>query len=92
VVGVSVVGIELLFIWMLGPGLPQWSLFTYLIVAFLIGLAYIGGEIMFSPIRRLLVDRDKIADPLWKRSLRLLALLSIVGVLVLVGVLLKERG
>ena len=90
VIGVSVGGVEVIFRLFAGPGLPRWSLVTYIGAAFALGLSYILAEILWHPVGRILVDRDRVTDPLWKRSLRLFAILMIVGA-VASGVALAEQ-
>jgi len=74
-----------------GRGFPQWSILTYIGVAFALGLACLLAETLWYPIGRVLVDPDKVTDPLWKRSLRLMALLAIIGAVV-AGATLAERS
>ena len=75
-----------------GRGLPRWSLTSYIVAVFVIGCAYIVGEVVFRPIGKILVDDDKVTDPLWKRLLRLLAILASVMVFGLVFVLAVEMA
>jgi MFS family permease len=81
VMGVSVGGGELIVRFLVGRGFPRWSLLTYIGAAFALGLGYVLAEVIWHPVGRILVDRDKVTDPLWKRSLRLLAILTVVGAL-----------
>jgi hypothetical protein len=60
--------------------------------AFVIGLGYILAEVLLHPVGRILVDRDKVTDPLWKRSLRVLAILMVVGALAAGVVLADQQG
>jgi hypothetical protein len=55
-------------------------------------IAYILGEVLWHPIGRVLVDGDKVTDPLWKRSMRLLAVLTILGVVIAGGLLAEQYG
>jgi hypothetical protein len=75
-----------------GKGLPKWSLLTYVGVAFALGVCYLLAEAIFSPINRLLIEPDKVTDPLWKRSLRLAAVLGIVGAVTAGGIYAQHRG
>ncbi len=75
-----------------GKGLPKWSLLTYVGAAFALGFCYLLAEAIFSPISRILIDSDKVTDPLWKRSLRLAAVLGIVGAVVAGGIYAEHRG
>jgi len=92
VIGVSLGGVELIFRLLAGRGLPRWSLLTYIGAAFVLGLGYILAEGLWHPVGRILVDRDKVTDPLWQRSLRLLAILTVVGALAAGVVLAEQRG
>jgi len=92
VIGVSLGGVELIFRLLAGRGLPRWSLLTYIGAAFALGLGYILAEVLWHPVGRILVDRDKVSDPLWQRSLRLLAILTVVGALAAGVVLAEQRG
>lgn len=92
VIGAVVLLLELLLRLVQGQGLPKWSATTYLSAAFGLGVAYLVAEILWGPIGRVLVDQDKVSDPLWKRSLRLLVLIGIVGMFVAAGIILTERG
>jgi len=56
-----------------GRGFPKWSPLTYVGVTFALGFAYLLAEALWYPIGKILIDPDKVTDPLWKRSLRLLA-------------------
>jgi hypothetical protein len=75
-----------------GRGLPRWSILAYIGVAFALGLAYFLAEALWYPIGRVLVDPDKITDPLWKRSLRLVTLLAIIGAVMAGGILAEKSG
>ncbi len=92
VIGVSVGGVELIFRLLAGRGLPRWSLLTYIGAAFALGLGYALAEVLWHPVGRILVDSDKVTDPLWKRSLRLLAILTVVGALASGVVLAEQHG
>ena len=83
VLGVLIGIFELGFSTVLGYRLPSWSAAQYLGAAFLIGLVYFVGEIIWHPIGRVLVDADKATDPLWKRLLRAL-ILVVIGMLPIV--------
>src|ERR1700730_14078280 len=58
-------------------GLQRWSALKYAGVAFALGVCFLVAAAVFYPIGQILIDPDKVTDPLWKRSLRLLALLMI---------------
>jgi len=75
-----------------GKGLPKWSLLTYVGVAFMLGFCYLLAEAIFSPISRVLIEADKVTDPLWKRFLRLAAVLGIVAAVVAGGIYAENRG
>ena len=92
VIGASWVGFDLVSRLLAGRGLPRWSLIMYIAAAFALGCAYIVGEVLWRPIARVLVDPDKVTDPLWRRSLRLLALLTILAVVIAGGVLAEQHG
>jgi len=64
----------------------------YVGVAFALGIAYILAEALWYPIGRVLIDPDKVTDPLWKRSLRLVAFLAIIGVVLAGGILAEKTG
>src|SRR5215510_8320677 len=66
-----------------GKGLPKWSFVTYIGAAFALGLL---AEAVFYPIGKVLIEPDRVTDPLWKRSLRLAALLAIVGAVMAGGI------
>ncbi len=71
---------------------PRWSILTYIGVAFALGLAYLLAEALWYPLGRVLIDPDKVSDPLWKRSLRLVVFLAIIGVVLAAGVLAEKSG
>jgi len=75
-----------------GRGFPRWSILTYIGVAFGLGLAYLLAEALWYPFGRVLIDPDKVTDPLWKTSLRLVALLAIIGVVLAASVLAEKSG
>ena len=75
-----------------GRGLPKWSLLTYIGVAFALGLFYLLAEAVWYPIGKVLIESDKVTDPLWKRSFRLAAVLAIVGAVVACGIYAESRG
>jgi hypothetical protein len=75
-----------------GKELPRWSLLTYVGVAFALGFCYLLAEAVFYPISKALIEPDKVTDPLWKRSLRLAAILGIVGAVVAGGIYAENRG
>ena len=58
------------------------------------GLGLLGmmvGELAFHPIQRLVVDPDKTSDPLWKRFLRAIVLLSFGCAVLILGVYLNGK-
>ena len=75
-----------------GQGFPRWSALKYAGVAFALGVGYLVAAAVFYPIGRILINPDKVTDPLWKRSLRLLALLMIFGAVIVGGAVLENRG
>ena len=75
-----------------GKGLPKWSLLTYIGVAFALGLFFLLAEAVWYPIGTVLIEPDKVTDPLWKRSLRLAAMLALVGAVVACGIYAENRG
>lgn len=91
-IGAAILLLELLLRLTQGVGLPEWSMIVYLSVAFGLGITYLLAEVLWAPIGRALIDGDKATDPLWKRSLRLLALIGIICMFIVAGAVLKERG
>jgi len=75
-----------------GKGLPKWSFVTYIGAAFALGLLYLLAEAVFYPIGKVLIEPDRVTDPLWKRSLRLAALLAIVGAVMAGGIYAENKG
>jgi uncharacterized membrane protein YvlD (DUF360 family) len=75
-----------------GKGLPKWSLLTYIGLIFALGLFYLLAEAVLYPIGKVLIEPDRVADPLWKRSLRLVALLAIVSLVMAGGIYAENRG
>ena len=75
-----------------GKGLPKWSLLTYIGVAFALGLFYLLAEAVWYPIGKVLIEPDRVTDRLWKRSLRLVALLAIVSLAIAGGIYAENRG
>jgi hypothetical protein len=75
-----------------GKGLPKWSLLAYIGLAFALGLLYLLAEAVWHPIGKVLIEPDSVTDPLWKRSLRLAALLAIVGAVMAGGIYAENRG
>ena len=75
-----------------GRGFPKWSPLTYVGVTFALGFAYLLAEALWYPIGKILIDPDKVTDPLWKRSLRLLAFLAIIGAVLAGGILAERSG
>jgi len=92
VIGAAGGDFELVLRLLQGKGLPRWSFLTYIGAAFALGLFYLLAEAVWYPIGKVLIDPDKVTDPLWKRSLRLAALLAIVGAVMAGGLYAEHRG
>jgi cation transporter-like permease len=75
-----------------GKGLPKSSLLTYIGVAFALGLLYLLAEAVWYPIGKVLIEPDRVTDPLWKRFLRLVALLAIVSLVMAGGIYAENKG
>ncbi len=92
--GLSIAIVELPFRWMLEDKLPSWTLAQYVGVIFGTGLVYVIGEIFWHPVGRILVDADKVTDPLWKRGLRALILVvfGMIPILVYIVWELSQAG
>jgi hypothetical protein len=84
--------IELAFDIGFGGAVPRWSPVTFIGAAFALGFAYLVGEVLWNPIGRILVDADKLTDPLWKRFFRVLLILAIFGAAIAGGTLAEQRG
>jgi antitoxin HicB len=70
------------FVFAIGVSIGGVEFFAHVYrAAFALGAGCILAEVLWHPVGKILVDRDKVTDPLWERSLRLLAILTIVGVL-----------
>jgi hypothetical protein len=75
-----------------GKGLPKWSFVTYIGAAFALGVVYLLAEAVWYPIGKVLIEPDRVTDPLWKRSLRLAFVLAIVGAVMAGGIYAGDRG
>jgi len=75
-----------------GKGVPKWSLLTYIGVAFALGLLCLLAEAVWYPIGKVLIEPDRVTDPLWKRSLRLVILLAIVSLVMAGGIYAENKG
>lgn len=53
---------------------------------------YVLAEAVWYPIGKVLIEPDRVTDPLWKRSLRLVAVLAIVGAVMAGGIYAEKRG
>jgi hypothetical protein len=91
-IGAVIGGVELVFRLLAGHGLPRWSPLTYIGVTLALGFIYIVAEVLWHPIGRVLVEPDKVSDPLWKRSMRLLAIFAILVVVLVGGILAEQHG
>ena len=47
-----------------GRGFPKWSPLTYVGVTFALGFAYLLAEALWYLIGKILIDPDKVTDPL----------------------------
>jgi hypothetical protein len=92
VVGAGLGVFELLLGLLQGKGLPNWSLLTYIGAAFALGLFYLLAEAALYPIGKLLIEPDRVTDPLWQRVLRLAVVIAIVGAIIAAGVYSENRG
>ena len=75
-----------------GKGLPKWSFLTYIGAAFALGLVCLLAAAAWYPIGKVLIEPDRVTDPLWKRSLRLVILLAIVGAVMAGGIYAENEG
>jgi hypothetical protein len=50
-------------------------------------IACVICEIVGYPIQKILIEPDKVTDPLWKRSLRVLVMISIAGFFIAVSMM-----
>jgi hypothetical protein len=79
VFGALVGGLELGWRMLTGHESPQWPWWGYAIAPFVVGVLYIAAEAAFEPFNRAVIDPDKVTDPMWKRGLRVLALITLMA-------------
>ena len=55
------------------------------VLPLVLGVGYVFLESLFAPV----VDADRVTDPLWKRALRVAAILAIFAFLIVGGMVLS---
>ena len=73
-------------------GVAEVVVANYIGVAFALGLLYLLAEAVWYPIGKVLIEPDRVTDPLWKRFLRLVALLAIVSLVMAGGIYAENKG
>ena len=75
--------------WMFGIDLfakgphPSWSLGKWMLVLIATGAAYIALEWVLETFLAHLIPKDKVSDSLWKRGIRAVILIFVLGAVIL---------
>ena len=70
--------------------LPEWTPTQYLLAMLILVAWGVGVEIIFHPIAKYVIGRDRQSDPLWRRGIRVLILLVCGGTILLAVVVIGK--
>lgn len=71
--------------------LPKWNWWQMVVAPFFVACLAIFAEVVFWPVQKYVIEPDRVTDLVWKRGLKVLALIFLIFGLLFVSVIMNEK-